>query len=169
MRRSKWVAGSVAVTAAVLMSTCGGSDGVEANGQGAEQSESKGTGVLTVDGVDYGFDVLTCELDGYENEGVAFDFDVAGTGSSGGRSYNVFARRSYHADTDWWIEVIDLDYADGADGLHALHGFSAETSEPFIFDVGSSGVQVDGPVEFVSDLVDETPAGEGTIVVDCRP
>ena len=63
--------------------------------------------------------------------------------------------------------MIDLDYQDGDEGLHTLHGFSAAESEPFIFILSSVRVEADDPVAFVSDFVDETPAGQGTIVINC--
>ena len=145
----------------------GSSDVSEPVVGGDNGSQPIGTGVLTVGGVEHDFEVFTCDLDGYENEGVEFDFDVAGIGTKDGRTFHVFARRSYHSDDDWWIEVIDLDYQDGEEGLHTLHGFSAAESEPFIFMFTPLGLQVEDPVAFVSDLVAETPAGDGTIVVSC--
>ncbi len=156
------------LAAALVAAACGGSDVSESDDSGESESEPVGTGVLTVTGVDYDFEVFTCDLDGYENEGVEYDFDVAGIGSKEGRTYHVFARRSYHPEDNFWIEVIDLDYQDGDEGLHALHGFSAAESEPFIFILGPVGVEAEDPVAFVSDLVDETPAGQGTIVINCH-
>jgi len=155
------------LAAALLVAGCGGSDVSESDDSGGSGSEPVGTGVLTVTGVDYDFEVFTCDLAGYENEGVEFDFDVAGIGSREGRTFHVFARRSYHPEDDWWIETIDLDYQDGEEGLHTLHGFSAAESEPFIFMLSPVVVEVEDPVAFVSDLVDETPAGQGTIVINC--
>ena len=149
-----------------LAAACGGSE-VSESDDGEDGSAVVGTGVLTVAGVDYDFEVFTCDLVGYENAGVEFDFDVAGIGTNEAGTYHVFARRGYHADNDWWIETIDLDYQDGDDGLHALHGFSAAESEPYIFALSSDGVETEEPVAFVSDLVDETPAGEGSIAIAC--
>ncbi len=140
---------------------------VESDNGDASGLEPVGAGVLTVAAVDYDFDVFTCDLNGYENEGVEYDFDVAGIGSKDGRTYHVFARRSYHAEDNFWIEVIDLDYQDGNEGLHALHGFSATESEPFIFILSPVGVEAEDQVEFFSDFLDETPAGQGSIVVNC--
>lgn len=151
---------------ALLVAACSDSDQSESD-TGAGGTEAVGTGVLTVAGVDYDFEVFTCDLVGYENEGVEFDFDVAGIGGNEGGTYHVFARRSYHPDNDWWVEVIDLDYQNGDDGLHALHGFSAAEPEPFMFDLSSDEVAVEDPVAFVSDLVDETPAGQGTVAIAC--
>ncbi len=155
------------VLAALLAAACGGSDVSGSDGSDGSGLDPVGAGVLTVDGVDYGFEVFTCDLDGYENEGVEYDFDVAGIGSKEGRTYHVFARRSYHPEDNFWIEVIDLDYQDGDEGLHTLHGFSAAESEPFIFILGPVGVEAQDPVAFVSDFVDETPAGQGTIAINC--
>ncbi len=155
------------VLAALLAAACGGSDVSGSDGSDGSGLDPVGAGVLTVDGVDYGFEVFACDLDGYENEGVEYDFDVAGIGSKEGRTYHVFARRSYHPEDNFWIEVIDLDYQDGDEGLHTLHGFSAAESEPFIFILGPVGVEAQDPVAFVSDFVDETPAGQGTIAINC--
>ena len=162
IRRAVWLL----IAAALIAAACSGSEVSETDG-GEDGAEAVGTGVLTVAGVDYGFEVFTCDLVGYENEGVEFDFDVAGIGTNEAGTYHVFARRSYHPENDWWIEVIDLDYQNGDAGLHALHGFSAAEPEPLIFAVGSDGVEVEDPVAFVSDLVEETPAGEGTIAIAC--
>ena len=155
------------LTSSTLVAACGGSD-VSGSDDGAGSGlDPLGAGILTVAGVDYDFEVFTCDLDGYENEGVEYDFDVAGIGSKEGRTYHVFARRSYHPEDNFWIEVIDLDYQDDDEGLHTLHGFSAAESEPFIFILSSAGVEAEDPVAFVSDFVDETPAGQGTIVINC--
>ncbi len=156
------------LAAAVLAAACGGSDVSETDDSDGSGSEPVGTGVLAVAGVDYDFEVFTCDLDGYENQGVEYDFDVAGIGSKDGRTYHVFARRSYHPEDDFWIEVIDLDYQDGSgEGLHALHGFSAADSEPFIFILSPVGVEAEDPVTFFSDFLDEKPAGQGSIVINC--
>ena len=69
------------VVAALLAAACGGSDVSGSDDSDGSGLEPVGAGVLTVDGVDYDFEVFTCDLDGYENEGVEYDFDVAGIGS----------------------------------------------------------------------------------------
>ena len=161
--RSVFRSATALAVMALLASACGGDTAPESE----SEAEPIGTGVLTVEAVSFDFEVTTCDLDGYESGGVEFDFDVAGIGSADGRTYHVFARRSYHPDTDFWIETIDLDYQDGDESLHSLHGFAATQSEPFIFVLGPTGVEVQEPVPFVSDLVEETPAGQGTITISC--